>query len=147
MITTVWSILFTLIMRSVAIEKAGQTTVPTAPVTVSDQQELSNISEPVSPEPENYSQTEKLAKCLSAKGAKMYGAYWCPHCADQKKMFGSAFQFIKYTECDPKGPNADAQACQTAAIESYPTWMIPDGERLNGTTSLKDLAKWSSCQY
>ena len=27
---------------------------------------------------------DSFAKCLADKQAKMYGLYWCPHCADQK---------------------------------------------------------------
>jgi hypothetical protein len=40
------------------------------------------------------SRLEAFAKCISAKQAKMYGAYWCPHCAEQKEMFGGAFQYV-----------------------------------------------------
>ena len=29
-----------------------------------------------------------LAKHLSKTGAKMYGAFWCGHCANQKEVFG-----------------------------------------------------------
>ena len=32
--------------------------------------------------------TDALAQCLTAKGVKMYGAYWCSHCQNQKKAFG-----------------------------------------------------------
>jgi hypothetical protein len=32
-----------------------------------------------------------FAKCLASKQAKMYGLYWCPHCAEQKEMFGKPF--------------------------------------------------------
>mgnify|MGYP001368690166 CR=1 FL=1 len=30
----------------------------------------------------------KLAEHLTKEGAVMYNAYWCPHCHDQKEMFG-----------------------------------------------------------
>src|SRR5215467_2633829 len=46
---------------------------------------------------------DAFAKCLTAKNAKMYGAYWCPHCQDQKEMFGSSFQYAPYVECGIKG--------------------------------------------
>ena len=29
-----------------------------------------------------------FAQCLKDKGAIFYGAFWCPHCQNQKKMFG-----------------------------------------------------------
>lgn len=31
---------------------------------------------------------DDFAKCLSEKGVKFYGAFWCSHCANQKAMFG-----------------------------------------------------------
>src|SRR3989344_3569664 len=35
---------------------------------------------------------DPFAQCLTDNGAKMFGAYWCPHCSDQKKMFGSSWK-------------------------------------------------------
>lgn len=39
-----------------------------------------------------------FAKCLASKQAKMYGLYWCPHCADQKAMLGASFHYVPYVE-------------------------------------------------
>ena len=36
-------------------------------------------------------EAKALAECLSEHGVIMYGAFWCPHCAAQKKVFGDAF--------------------------------------------------------
>lgn len=83
---------------------------------------------------------EKLAKFLSEKGAVMYGAYWCPHCQDQKKLFGDAVKYIDYVECDAKGPNANPDECVAQGIDGYPTW-IYQGKKFSGTQSLADLAK------
>jgi hypothetical protein len=77
----------------------------------------------------------------------MYGAYWCSHCSDQKTTFGSAFQYVKYIECDPKGEKANSQACQKAQIKNYPTWVMPGHDSLEGTQSLSDLASWSKCSF
>ena len=33
----------------------------------------------------------------------MYGLYWCPHCIEQKQMFGEAFHYVPYVECAIKG--------------------------------------------
>ncbi len=35
--------------------------------------------------------TTRFARCLTDRQVKMYGAYWCPHCAEQKEMFGESF--------------------------------------------------------
>ena len=39
---------------------------------------------------------DAFAKCLATKQAKMYGLYWCPHCIEQKEMFGAAFHYVPY---------------------------------------------------
>jgi hypothetical protein len=45
-----------------------------------------------------------LAKRLSAAGARMYGAFWCSHCYEQKEAFGrEAVGSLPYVECFPEG--------------------------------------------
>ena len=84
-----------------------------------------------------------LAKHLTATGAKKYGAFWCPHCYDQKQLFGKeAFAEVNYLECDPKGENPQREACLAAGIQSFPTWEI-DGKFYPGTKTLAELAKLS----
>ena len=49
-------------------------------------------------------QAADLAKRLGAAGAKMYGAFWCSHCQEQKAAFGAAAQRdLPYVECYPQG--------------------------------------------
>lgn len=81
----------------------------------------------------------QLAEYLSSTGAKMYGAYWCPHCARQKQLFGNAAQLVPYVECDARGANAQIALCDQAAISAYPTWQIR-GEFYLGVQPLKQLA-------
>ncbi len=88
----------------------------------------------------------KLAQCLTEKGATMFGAYWCPHCSEQKKLFGRGFSFVKYVECGvPGNTQATSQACLAADISSYPTWEFADKTRVTGEQPLKDLAAKSGC--
>ena len=50
------------------------------------------------------SRGEQLAKRLKEAGAKMYGAFWCSHCHEQKEAFGSqAMKDFPYVECYPDG--------------------------------------------
>lgn len=84
----------------------------------------------------------RLADHLSATGAKMYGAYWCPHCATQKDDFGGAVNHIPYIECDSEGFDAQPELCQAEGIEAYPTWVI-GGDRYLGTQTLGKLARLS----
>ena len=86
-----------------------------------------------------------LARHLREIGAKEYGAYWCPHCHDQKMLFGKeAAALIDYIECDPRGQNSRAQMCQAAAanVKGFPTWEIK-GQFYSGTQSLEKLADLS----
>jgi len=56
-----------------------------------------------------------LARHLSSTGAVMYGAYWCPHCQEQKEMFAEAASMLPYVECDPKGSGARPDLCAQAS--------------------------------
>ncbi len=87
-----------------------------------------------------------LAEHLSAIDAKKYGAFWCPHCFEQKQLFGkTAFDKVNYIECDPRGIDPQPEACQNAEIKSYPTWEI-NGELYRGTQSLERLSQLSNYQ-
>ena len=70
-----------------------------------------------------------FAKCLASKQVKMYGAYWCPHCADQKAMFESSFQYVPYVECGVPGSHDEAPQCKEAGIKHFPTWEFAGGDR------------------
>lgn len=84
-----------------------------------------------------------LAEHLVKSNAKFYGAYWCPHCADQKEMFGSSASRLPYIECSPFGSGGpQASACSDMGIKSYPTWII-DGQRHVGVLTLEELARYS----
>ena len=90
-------------------------------------------------------QYDQLAQCITQKGAKMYGAYWCSHCASQKKMFGQSFSKINYLECSLPDGKTQTEACQQAGIKGYPTWEFGDGTRLEGEISLEALAQKTGC--
>jgi len=85
-----------------------------------------------------------LAVHLTKIDAKFYGASWCPHCTQQKEMFGSSVDRIPYIECSPGGQRAPvAQVCKDARIDTYPTWVIT-GQRHSGTQTLEALAQLSN---
>jgi len=81
-----------------------------------------------------------LARHLTESGVKFYGAYWCPHCADQKTLFGNAAALLPYVECDPRSPIGRPTVCVQAGIRVYPTWDI-GSQRFEGVLSLEDLAR------
>ena len=81
----------------------------------------------------------RLAQHLTVTNAKMYGAYWCSHCLNQKSKFGEAKKLIPYIECDAKGENPQTALCQEKGIKGFPTWEI-NGKMLSGERSLDELA-------
>lgn len=83
---------------------------------------------------------DSFAQCLTEKGAVMYGADWCPHCQNEKKAFGESFQFISYVEC-PKEP----KKCLDVGINGFPTWIFPDGRKLEGEQGIEKLSQESGC--
>jgi uncharacterized membrane protein/glutaredoxin len=85
-----------------------------------------------------------LAEHLTNTGAKFYGAYWCPHCQDQKKFFGAAARRLPYIECSPDGmKRPQAQVCNEAGVNGYPTWFI-NGKKVDGTVLIpRQLAELS----
>lgn len=88
---------------------------------------------------------DSFAQCLSDGGTKMYGAYWCPHCQAQKKLFGSSWDHVTYIECATPGTNQQTAECNAAGIKSYPTWVFPDGKTLSGELSLQQLSVFTGC--
>lgn len=55
---------------------------------------------------------QQLAKRLKDAGAKMYGAFWCSHCHEQKEAFGSqAMRDFPYVECYPNGFHKVVHSC------------------------------------
>ena len=90
-------------------------------------QTLASSTECVLPTNKNY---DEFAKCLTQKGAVMYGAEWCPHCKDQKAAFGDSFKYINYVECPD-----NTQLCIDKGIQGYPTWIISSSSTINSTTT------------
>jgi len=91
------------------------------------------------------SRLDAFARCLGEKGAKMYGAYWCPHCSDQKEMFGSSFQYAPYIECGIKGSHSLNPVCTQAHVKNFPTWEFADGTRVEGAHPLDFLGQTTGC--
>ena len=86
-----------------------------------------------------------FAKCLTAKKAKMYGLYWCPHCAEQKELFGSAFQYVQYVECGVPGTKKETEECKAAGVQHFPTWEFSDKSRQEAVLQLDALSKQTGC--
>ncbi len=88
---------------------------------------------------------DAFAKCIASTTTKFYGAWWCPHCREQKTEFGDAAQYLPYVECSTPDGSGELAVCTTIGITNYPTWIFPDGSRLTGTTPLATLAEKTGC--
>ena len=89
---------------------------------------------------------DTLAQCIKDKGVIFYGAFWCPHCAKTKQMFGSSAKLLPYTECSTPDGQKQTQICIDKKIQSYPTWIKPDGTSINGEHTIKEIADFAGCQ-
>lgn len=87
---------------------------------------------------------DTFAQCLTDAGAKFYGAYWCPHCQSQKRMFDNS-KNLPYVECSTPNGKEQIQICTDAGITGYPTWTFADGSQLDGERSLVELAEKTNC--
>lgn len=88
---------------------------------------------------------DAFAQCLKDKGATFYGAFWCPHCQNQKTMFGKSSKLLPYVECSTPDGRSQLQVCQDKKIDSYPTWEFADGSRETGEVPLTRLSEKTGC--
>lgn len=95
--------------------------------------------------PGKSSKLDAFATCLGDKGVKFYGAFWCPHCQAQKALFGASVDKLPYVECSTPDGNSQNQTCNAEGIESYPTWVFPNGARVSGEQTLEYLSATTSC--
>lgn len=89
-----------------------------------------------------------LANHLAKIGAKEYVAYWCPHCHEQKLVFGKeAYKILDEkgvkVECAPDGLKGQPDKCKAANIQGFPSWII-NGKTYSGVQNLDELAKVSN---
>ena len=85
-----------------------------------------------------------LATYLTKQNVIFYGAYWCPHCARQKELFGREAWTImankNYVECDGRGYGGNPAICVVNKIDGFPTWKKGRKELLSGEVPLSALA-------
>lgn len=92
------------------------------------------------------SKYDGFAQCLEDKGAVFYGAFWCPHCQDQKALFGSAKKYLPYVECSTADSRGQLPVCSDKKIDTYPTWVFADMSTSTGKISLEDLSQKTGCE-
>ncbi|MBI2565192.1 thioredoxin family protein [Candidatus Woesearchaeota archaeon] len=88
---------------------------------------------------------DDFAHCLESQGALFYGAWWCPHCKEQKTMFGKSAKYLPYIECTVGGTRQQSEVCDKENIRAFPTWIFADGEKKEGVLSLTYLSQKTNC--
>jgi glutaredoxin len=88
---------------------------------------------------------DEFAKCLASKQAKMYGLYWCPHCVDQKALFGKSFRYVPYVECAIKDSHELAAACTAAGVKLFPSWQFGANKPVEGVFPMQELSDKTGC--
>ena len=87
---------------------------------------------------------DEFASCLKDRGATFYGAFWCPHCKEQKRTLGNS-KNIPYVECSSPDGQSVLPICAEKGVESFPTWIFADGSELTGETPLSVLSEKTGC--
>lgn len=78
---------------------------------------------------------DSFAKCLTEKGAVMYGAMdWCKYTQGQRAMFGKSFKYVDYHEFN-----------ELPGIRKTPTWVI-GGQWHENAQSFGKLAELTGCK-
>ncbi len=88
---------------------------------------------------------DAFATCLRDSGALFYGTFWCPHCQNQKALFGSSARLLPYVECSTPDSKGQLPVCTEAGIQGYPTWKFSDGQVETGEVSLERLSELTQC--
>lgn len=91
------------------------------------------------------SKLDSFAQCMTDSGAVFYGAFWCPHCQNTKKLLGNAMKYINYVECSAPDGKTQLPVCAEKGVQGYPTWIFGDGTRETGELSLETLAQKTGC--
>jgi len=117
---------------------AGRAAVAAVVILVLHASYVAPEAEPLGPEDPV---VRALAEHLADKGVLFYGASWCPHCQEQKRLFGASARRLPYVECNLAGPTApQASACTAAGVQTYPTWIINGHALVGQVMSLAQLA-------
>lgn len=87
-----------------------------------------------------------LARHLKQVGAIEFVAYWCPHCHEQKQLFGKeAYKELNHVECAADAPDGQPQVCRDAGVQAFPSWKI-NGQMMAGVKTLEQLADLTNYQ-
>ena len=84
-------------------------------------------------------QYNDFAKCLTEKGAVIYGNDFCSYTAQQLNFFGKSKEYLNYVKCIN-----NEELCNNRGISVTPTWEI-NGESYSGVQTFKRLSAITGC--
>ncbi len=90
-------------------------------------------------------QYDKFATCIKQSGATFFGAFWCPHCQEEKSYFGKSWTKLPYVECSTPDGQGQTPVCTQHDIQGYPTWVWSNGATTTGTLTLDQLSTFTGC--
>lgn len=99
----------------------------------------------VETEEETPSELEIFTQCIADSGATFFGASWCPHCNEQKELFGETAVLLPYQECSIENTTQQNELCTLEGITEYPTWEFADESRVSGTQTFEALSEKTGC--
>ena len=85
-------------------------------------------------------QFDDFAKCLTEKGAIMYGNDFCMYTTNQRNMFGKSEKYLNYIKCIN-----NEQLCDAKGVAKTPTWEI-NNQTYSGEQSFEKLSTLTGCK-
>ena len=84
-----------------------------------------------------------FAKAIDAAGLQLFGAAWDPDTTQQRRLFEDGADYLSFVEVTgpDRTPNVFASLNNITVV---PTWIRPDGTRLEGLQTLQQLADFAS---
>ncbi len=83
---------------------------------------------------------DDFAKCLTEKGAVMYGNDFCQYTRGQMNFFGKSKQYINYIKCIN-----NEELCNSKGVKVTPTWEI-EGKMYEQVQTFEKLSALSGCE-
>lgn len=83
---------------------------------------------------------DDFAKCLTEKGAVVYGNDYCQYTVKQLNFFGKSQKLLNYVKC-----SENDGLCDSKGVDITPTWDI-DGESYSGVQTFEALSAYSGCE-
>lgn len=83
---------------------------------------------------------DDFARCLTEKGAVIYGNDYCQYTTRQLGMFGKSSKYLNYIKCID-----NEQLCNEKNVKITPTWEIK-GEMYEQVQSFEKLSEMSGCK-